>query len=68
MQPLNACGWKCLKSKVQTDSGGRRGHGGGEEEEEEEVVVLEVLDPLDNRGRMVQIFTTCWRLARKKAR
>lgn len=28
------------------------------EEEEEVVVVLEVLDPLDNRGGMVQIFTT----------
>lgn len=47
---------KCLKRKEQTDSGGERVQEGGEDKEEEEEEV--VLDPLDNRGRMVQIFTT----------
>lgn len=57
---MNACGEKHLKRKEQTDSGGERVQEGGEDKEEKEVVVvvlLEVLDPLDNRGGMVQIFT-----------
>lgn len=68
--PLIACGEKRLKRKEQTDSGGEWvQEGGGEDKEEKEVVVVvwEVLDPLDNRGGMVQIFTARWRLARKKA-
>lgn len=66
--PVGQSVWKEKNKQSRAVNGFKRGR--EEDKEEEEVVVVaaaEVLDPLDNRGGMVEIFTTRWRLARRKA-